>query len=364
MPTFRPDVRAISPYVPGRPIADVAREKGFDPEEIVKLASNERPLPPLPAVREAMAAAIGESHRYPDNEARELRLRLADVLGVDYSEVMIGAGSSELLRMAATATGGPGTSAVYPWPSFVVYRLASILAMTDRIEVPLDPEQRNDLDAMSDAIRDDTTLIYVCNPNNPTGTIRSQAEIAAFVEAVPERVTVLVDEAYFEYATDASYGTALELALERPNVVVTRTFSKVHGLSAHRVGYGISRPENIEQLRKAQAPFSVTSLAQVGALASLDHLDDIGARVEENTAGRAVVEGRLEQLAIEFIPSQANFVYLRLGAGTGEVTEAFLDHGVILRPFSGGWVRVTIGSSDENARFLEALETELTRLAG
>ena len=364
MPTFRPDVREISPYVPGRPIADVAREKGLDPDDIVKLASNERPVPPLPAVQEAMKESIGESHRYPDNEARDLRARLAEVLEVDYSEVLLGAGSSELLRMVAAATGGPGTSAVYAWPSFVVYRLASIMAMTDRIEVSLDSQHRHDLDAMLAAIRDDTTIVYICNPNNPTGTIRSFHEIAAFVEAVPERIMVLVDEAYHEYVNDPSYATAMPLALERPNVLVTRTFSKVHGLAAHRVGYGVTRSENVVELRKAQAPFSVTAVGQVGALASLDHLDDIAERVRENTEGRDLIQTMLSGLKVEYVASQANFVYVRVGGrSTGEITAAFLDHGVILRPFSDGWVRVTIGSEPENRRFLDALEAERSRLA-
>ena len=362
MPSFRADVREISPYVPGRPISDVAADYGFDPADVVKLASNERPVPPLPEVLDAIARAAGEAHRYPDNEGRDLRARLAEVLDVSYDEVMIGAGSSELLRVVATATGGPGTSAVYAWPSFIVYRLASILAMTDRIEVPLDAEHGHDLDAMLAAIRPDTTLVYVCNPNNPTGTVRSADEIAAFVDEVPERVLVLVDEAYHEYVTDRSHSTALPLAIERPNVIVTRTFSKVHGLAALRVGYGVSAAANIVELRKAQAPFSVTALAQAAALESLDHLDDIDARASENAEGRAHIEAALDELGIEHVPSQANFVYFRLGAPTEVVTDAFLGHAVILRPFRGGWVRVSVGSEDEIRRFVDALATELARL--
>lgn len=362
VPTFRADVREISPYVPGRPIADVATDYGFDPDDVVKLASNERPDPPLPQVLDAIARAATEAHRYPDNEGRDLRARLAEMLGVAYEEVMIGAGSSELLRVVATATGGPGTSAVYAWPSFIVYRLASVLAMTERIEVPLDASHSHDLDALLAAIRPDTTLVYVCNPNNPTGTVKTARDIAGFVDEVPERVMVLIDEAYHEYVTDESHATALPLAVERPNVMVTRTFSKVHGLAALRVGYGVSAASNITELRKAQAPFSVTGLAQAAALESLSHPGDIGERVAENAIGRRMIQESLADLGVDHVPSHANFVYFRLGAAADVVTHAFLEHAVILRPFASGWVRVSVGSEGENLRFVEALSAELHRL--
>jgi histidinol-phosphate aminotransferase len=362
MPTFRADVREIAPYVPGRPIEDVALEYGFDPADVIKLASNENPVPPIPSVRAAMAHMIDKVHRYPDNEARLLREKLSEVLGVRYEELMIGAGSSEILRVVAMACGGPGTSAVYGWPSFAVYRLGSIMAMTERIEVPLDDNRKFDLEAMLAAIRPDTTLIYLCNPNNPSGTFHPASDVAAFIDAIPERIMVLVDEAYHEFVTDPSHATALPFAVERPNVLVARTFSKVHGLASLRVGYGISRAENIVELRKAQAPLSVTALGQEAALESLKHPDEIAQRIADNAAGRDVLEAGLAELGVHHIPSQANFVYFRAPNGTETVTKAFLRHGIILRPFVDGWVRVSVGTPEENSRFLAALEIELVAL--
>lgn len=363
MPRFRADVREISPYVPGRPIADVAAEHGFDPADVVKLASNESPVPPIPEVQQAMAAALADVHRYPDNQARLLTAGLAESLGVEPGQVVVGGGSSEILRIVATAMGGPGTSAVYAWPSFVVYRLASVHAMSRTVEVPLDAERRHDLDAMLAAVTDDTTVVYICNPNNPTGTIRTAEEIAAFVDAVPEQAMVVIDEAYHEYVTDPRHVSALPLALERPNVVVTRTFSKIHALASLRVGYGITAAENVVELRKAQAPFSVTAQGQAGALEWLRHPGEIESRRRANATGRAELEEGLAKLGIAHVPSHANFVSFRLRATTAETTGAFLRHGIILRPFGDGWVRVTVGSEPENRRFLDALRQELDLLA-
>lgn len=362
MPRFRPDVLEISPYVPGRPIADVAAEYGFAAEDVVKLASNESPIPPIPEVLRAMTEALGDIHRYPDNEARRLRAALAVELGVAEDQLLIGGGSSEVLRVVATAVGGPGTSAVYAWPSFVVYRLASVHAMSRTVEVPLDTDQRHDLDAMLAAIDDDTTVVYLCNPNNPTGTIRDAGEIASFVRAVPEHVLVVVDEAYHEYVTEPGHDTAVPLAVELPNLVVTRTFSKIHALASLRIGYGVTAAANVTELRKAQAPFSVTGPGQAGALEWLRHPDEIERRRRLNAEERSSMEARVEALGVDHVPSHANFVSFRLGASTTRTTDSFLRHGIILRPFGGGWVRVTIGTPAENARFLDALERELPAL--
>ena len=362
MPTIREDITQISPYRPGRPVEEVARELGFDPAGIVKLASNESPLPPVTTALAAMTDAVAGVNRYPDNDCHDLRHRLAAHLDVGVSNLWVGAGSSELLRVVATAVGGAGTNAVYAWPSFVVYRLASIVAGSSYTEVPLDGSHRHDLSSMTDAIDDTTTVVYVCNPNNPTGSHLSAAEITEFIEQVPERVLVVIDEAYHEYVTAEDYDTAINHAIERTNVVVTRTFSKVYGLAALRVGYGIGHPETIGELRKAQAPFTVTSLGQIGAVASLEEPHEIRRRVEENAIERSRLEQAFATREIEFVRSQANFVYLRLGASTATTTAAFLEHGVILRPFSSGWIRVSVGTRDENDRFLTALDAEADNL--
>ena len=332
----------------------MARENGFDPADIVKLASNESPVPPLESVQAAIRDAAAGVFRYPDNEVVALRAAIAADVGVEAANVWVGGGSSELLRVIAMAVGGPGTSAVYGWPSFIIYRLASMLMMTQRIEVPLRAHV-HDLDAMRAAIRDDTAVVYVCNPNNPTGSHVSSAALGAFVESVPDSVLVVVDEAYHEYVTAPDYATAVPLALERPNVIVTRTFSKIHGLAALRVGYAIARAETITELRKAQAPFTVTSLGQAAALESLRHPEEIDGRRRVNEAERSRMEEALSDLGVDHVRSQANFVYVDASAIT-DPAAAYLRHGIIVRVF-GGWIRVTVGSHHENDRFLAATRT-------
>ncbi|MEX2653797.1 MAG: histidinol-phosphate transaminase [Acidimicrobiia bacterium] len=351
MPTFRADIREIAPYSPGRAIADVARENGFDPGEMVKLASNESPLPPLEAVQARIRDEAHGVFRYPDNDAIELRGAIAGAADVDPDHVWVGGGSSELLRVIALAVGGPGTSAVYAWPSFVIYRLASMLAMADRVEIPL-VDHRHDLVGLAKAIREDTTVVYVCNPNNPTGTHLPGADIAAFVEQVPERVLVVVDEAYHEYVTAPDHATAVPLAVERPNVIVTRTFSKIHGLAALRVGYGIARPDTITELRKAQAPFTVTSLGQAAAVESLRQTEAIAERARVNATERERVTAELTDIGVAAVPSQANFVFFDPGPLTDPARE-YLHHGIIVRVLGGG-VRVTVGTPAENDRFIAA----------
>lgn len=359
---FRPDLSHIAPYRPGRPIIEVAAEYGISPDQIVKLASNESPFPPMAVAREAIIDSIDQTNRYPDNDARILRRRLAEKLGVENEAVWVAAGSSEVLRVVATALGGPGTSAVYAWPSFVVYRIATRVAHAQPIEVPLTPEHGHDLEAMPAAIQPSTTVVYVCNPNNPTGAWLDPTAITRLVDRVPEDVLVVIDEAYHEFVTHPDHRSALPLALERPNVLVSRTFSKVYGLAALRVGYAVTRPETIAQLRRVQAPFSVTDLGQVAAVASLTDEQELRHRIEANASVRGELEAGLARLGLEYVPSQANFVYFRLGAPTETVVEAFVRHGVVLRPFGDGWVRVSVGTGDENRRFLSVLAEEKSRL--
>lgn len=351
MPTFRDDTRDISPYTPGRSIESIAREIGFDPADIIKLASNENPVPPLAAVQARMREIVAGVNRYPDNDAVELRASIGASLGVPPQSILVGGGSSELLRVVALAVGGPDTSAVYPSPSFVIYRLATTIAGSRRIEVPL-RDHRNDLDAMRDAIDHDTTVVFVCNPNNPTGTIVGHSDVAGFVESVPERVLVVIDEAYHEYVTAPDHATAVPLAMERPNVVVLRTFSKIHGLAALRVGYAIGDPSTLAELRRVQAPFTVGSLGQAAALESLRHPDAIAQRVADTARMRAGMEEALRALGLAVTDSQANFVAYD-GSKVEDPAAAYLRYGIIVRVF-GGWVRVTVGTEVENRRFTEA----------
>jgi histidinol-phosphate aminotransferase len=356
MPKFRAELSAIAPYEAGRPIADVARELASDPSSIIKLASNESPLPPFPQVVEAITGAASGVNRYPDNGVHDLSLAVAANLGVEPNQLWFGGGTSDLLRVMGLAVGGANTSAVYAWPSFIIYRLGSILAGSRRIEIPLTADLRLDLPEMAAAIEPDTTIAYVCNPNNPTGTHNSASSIVDFVDAVPEQVLVVIDEAYHDYVAANDYTSAIPLALERDNVLVTRTFSKVYGLAALRVGYAVGRTETLLELRKAQAPFTVSSIGQVAAREALRHPGALAERVQINAEGRQMLLKEFEKRDIEHCDSQANFVFFRLGTDTGWTTSNFLAQGVIIRGFEGGWVRATVGTEEENLRFLEALD--------
>lgn len=352
MPTFRSDVDRLTPYEAGRPIEEVAREYGVT--DLIKLASNESPWPPFPEVQDAIARTLGMVNRYPDNNCYELRQALAAHLACGDDQVWVGGGSSELLRVAAVAVGGPGTSAVYAWPSFVVYRMAGIFALAENIEVPLNAAMAHDLAAMLAAIGDDTTVVYVCNPNNPTGTTVDPKELATFLCEIPERVLAVVDEAYWEFAEPAD--TMIGLALSRPNVLVTRTFSKVYGLAALRVGYAVGAVEVVRQVRKAQAPFTVSSVAQVAAVEALRHPQRVEERLQEIRSGRSMLENELTARGIVRSSSKANFVYFRLGDDSAVIFDRFVHSGVIVRRFDDGWLRVTVGTEPENLRFVTALD--------
>ncbi|MCH8130869.1 MAG: aminotransferase class I/II-fold pyridoxal phosphate-dependent enzyme, partial [Acidobacteria bacterium] len=254
----------------------------------------------------------------------------------------------------ALAVGGPGTSALDDRPSFIMYAIASLVAGTEPIEVPLDEDWRHDLDAMHAAVRDNTTAVYVCNPNNPTGTYRSAADVAVFIDAVPDHLLVVVDEAYHDYVTAPDYATALPIASERENVVVTRTFSKIYGLAGLRIGYAIGNSDTIAKLKTTQPPFSASSIAQVAALESLAHDEQLTERVDANTAGRLQLENGLTERGIEYAPSQANFVAM-MADESAEAADRLLKEGVIVRPM-GPIIRVTVGTEDENRRFLRALD--------
>lgn len=353
MPTYRPDLAEIAPYEPGLPIEEVARQYGLDPAHIIKLASNESPFGPFPEAVEAMAAAAAQANRYPDNEAYDLRASLGKYLRVDPAAVWVGGGSSELLRTIALAVGGPGTNAVYAWPSFVIYRLGAMWALSERREVALDAEHRHDLDALAGAIDQHTTLVFLCNPNNPTGTHVPADDVVDFVNAVPERVTVVVDEAYLEFVSAVDYQTLAPMAAARPNLLVTRTFSKVYSLASLRIGYAIAHPETIAEMRRAQAPFTVTQVGQVGAVASLAHPDRLAIRVEDNARGRRLLLDGLADRGIPHADSQTNFVWFQSKAEDPRAD--YIQSGIIVRTFANNWVRVTVGTDDENRRFLSAL---------
>lgn len=350
---YRQDLASLRPYVAGKSAADLDSEG----ERIIKLASNECPHPPFPEVQAAIADAVAGVNRYPDTQARPVRGKLAEWLGVPPDHLWFGAGGSEIVTSAALALGGPETNIVFASPSFVLYAIAARRSMAESVPVPLDEDHRLDLSAMREAIDANTTLVYVCNPNNPTGTHLSAGAIGEFVDSVPESVLVFVDEAYGEFATASDYSSAVPLAIERPNVLVMRTFSKIFGLAGLRIGYAVAQPDTIAGLSRVQRPFTITDLAQRAAAAALEQPDRLRERIEENGAERSRLEEELDARSIPHPVSQANFVYFE-PPNASEVARVLQETGVIPRQLGKG-LRVTIGTASENDRFLEALDVAL-----
>lgn len=351
-----PAVERIPPYVGGRPIGEVAREFGIS--DIVKLASNESPVPPFPEVVEAIASAAADVHRYPDQHAYHLTRALAGHLGLEPDHLWFGAGSSELIGTIATAVGGAGTNAILAWPSFAMYPIATLRAGAEPRRVDLDMDLRHDLDGLGGAVEGDTTVVYLCNPNNPTGTLVDVDLVEDFVRSMPSDVLVVVDEAYFEYVTAPGHRSLYPVAIDLPNVVVLRTFSKIYGLAGLRIGYAIGRPDTLATLRRPQRPFTVTQLAQTAAREAIRHPKRIEERRRENAEGRRLLEAGLADRGLPPAASQANFVYFGLGGDATRVNDALLRRGVIVRPFADA-IRVSVGTEVENRRFLLALDQVL-----
>jgi histidinol-phosphate aminotransferase len=352
-------------YRPGRNPADLAREIGV--ERAVKLASNEVAFPPLPAVLQAIAATAPETNRYPDNGAAVLTAALADRYGVTPEQVATGCGAVTVCQQLAQAYNDPGTSIAYAWRSFEMYPLLAQVAGARSVQVPLvagtpgGVPDTHDLTALAAAVDEDTRLVFVCNPNNPTGTAVRRAALEQFLDAVPASTLVVLDEAYREFVTDPDVPDGLELMRGRPNVAVLRTFSKAWGLAGMRVGYLIAEdPAVAEAVRKTHVPFSVSMLAQAAAVAALASEDEVRRRCTAVTTERARLTGQLRERGLPVADSQANFVWLPLGERTAEVAAALEARAVITRPFAGEGIRVTVGSPEEDDVFLGALDEVLT----
>ncbi|MBS4017755.1 MAG: histidinol-phosphate transaminase [Dechloromonas sp.] len=352
-------VRAISPYQPGKPITELAREMGIPVDSIVKLASNENPLGVSPKAKRAVEAALAGVERYPDQF--ELIAKLAARCGVAQNQVVLGNGSNDVLDLIARVFLAQGRSAVFAQHAFAVYPLATLSTGAELICVPA-KDFGHDLDAMLAAIRPDTRVVWIANPNNPTGNFLPYPDVRAFLERVPADVTVVLDEAYNEYIPpEARVDTAAWVA-EFPNLVVCRTFSKIYGLAGLRVGYGIASPAVADLMNRVRQPFNVNNLALAGALAALDDDEFLQASYELNRRGMAQIVAALEKLRLDYIPSYGNFVTFKAGDGAA-VNQKLLQQGVIVRPIGGygmpEWLRVTIGTEAENARFIAALEKAL-----
>jgi len=354
-----PYVRAISPYQPGKPITELAREMGIPVDKIVKLASNENPLGMSPKAKMAVEAAISGVERYPDQF--DLIKAVAQRCGVAQGQVVLGNGSNDVLDLAARVFLAPGRSAVFAQHAFAVYPLATISTGAELISTPA-KNYGHDLDAMRAAIRPDTRIVWIANPNNPTGNFVPYPEVRAFLEAVPKDVVVVLDEAYNEYLPPADRVDVAGWIKDFPNLVVCRTLSKIYGLAGLRIGYALASAEVADLMNRVRQPFNVNNLALAGALAALDDDEFLQASYELNRRGMAQIVAGLEKLGLEYIKPHGNFVTFKVGDGAG-VNQKLLKQGVIVRPIGGyglpEWLRVTIGSEPENARFLEALEKAL-----
>ncbi|MFK3985317.1 histidinol-phosphate transaminase [Micromonospora sp. NPDC050397] len=359
----RADLAALPNYVPGRSPADLARELGMT--EAIKLASNEVPFGPLPGVVEAVAEAAAGAHRYPDLAAVALREALAEQYGVAADRIATGCGSVALAEHLTRVTTLPGDEVVYSWRSFEAYPIITATSGATSVRVPNTAGHGHDLTAMADAVTDRTRLIFVCNPNNPTGTSVRRAELDRFLDTVPDDVLVVLDEAYREFVTDAEVPDGLTAYGDRPNVVVLRTLSKAWGLAGLRIGFLVAQPEVATAVRKVVTPFSSSVVAQAGALAALTQAEEVRRRCALVVAERDRVTEALRKLLPEVPTSQANFVWLPLPTLPGGVDRAVQfgrvceSRGVIVRPFPGEGVRVTIGTAAENDAFLAVAETAL-----
>ncbi|OPG12745.1 histidinol-phosphate transaminase [Microbispora sp. GKU 823] len=348
MPRFRSILDTMPAYKPGKAVVSPDGRS-------YKLSSNESPFGPLPSVVEAIARAATEVHRYPDPGAVRLTETLAERFGVPYDHVALGAGSVAVAQQILEAVGEPGADVVYAWRSFEAYPLLVGLSGANAVEVPL-RDETHDLDAMADAITPETRLVFVCNPNNPTGTVNRADELVRFLDRVPENVTVVLDEAYREYVRDADVPDGLTLYRERPNVAVLRTFSKAYGLAGLRVGYLIGHEPVAAAVRKTLLPFAVNHLAQAAAIASLHAEDELQERVETVIKERTRVREALLSQGWTVPPTEANFVWLRLGERTMEFAAKCAAVGVAVRPFDGEGARISIGDREANDVFLAAAE--------
>ena len=360
-------VQAISPYVGGKPIAEVARQFGLEPGRIVKLASNENPLGMSPRAKEAMLSAMEDSTRYPDNDGYALKQALATRLGVPAGWITLGHGSSDLLEMAARALLTDADAGMYARYSFIVYTQA-VQGVGAAHQIVPDRDFGHDLPAMLAAITPQTKLIFVANPNNPTGTFLPAGELLDFLRKVPPHIAVVLDEAYVEYTQPDLRYDSMAWVREFPNLIVSRTFSKAYGLAGLRMGYGVSQPALTDVLTRVRSAFNTSTLGQAAALAALDDLDFIDQAYAVNRAGQAQLAEAFDALGLRYIPSQGNFVLVRVGDDEGagaRVNLALMQRGVIARPVDNyglpQWLRISVGTEAENATFIAALRAHFAK---
>jgi histidinol-phosphate aminotransferase len=363
---LRSALAGIIPYEPGKPVEEVQRELGL--ERVVKLASNEGPFGPFPRALEALQRSAGELNRYPDGGAYRLRAALAERHGVRFEEIAIGGGADGLIDGISQAVLDEGDQIVCGWPSFPSYAIYARKLGAEPVQVPL-RDDRYDLDALLHAITERTKLVYICHPNNPTGTMNTRAELDAYFERVPDHVLTVLDQAYFEYVEDSDYADGIEEYYKaRRQVIVLRTFSKIYGLAGARVGYGVGPADLVVALGKTRRAFDLTTPAQEAALASLDSPGELERRRQANAEGRAELERILTEAGYKVAgPAVGNFVFVDLGEDAQPWFQALLREGVIVRPLGGFGapqaIRVTVGTTEDHAFLAEALSRVRTATA-
>ena len=356
----QPGITELSPYQPGKPVEELERELGIS--NIIKLASNENPRGLPPAVIETLNASAEELPRYPDGSAYLLKRRLQDHLGIDAARMTIGNGSNDVLELLARVFLGPGLESVVSEHSFVVYPLVTKALGASLRQVPA-RNYGQDLEATLAAISHNTRMVFIANPNNPTGTWVDRASLTNFLDQVPDNVIVVLDEAYFEYVQEPDYPNGLELVEKYDNLVVSRTFSKAYGLAGLRIGYAVSHPDIADLMNRVRQPFNVNSQSLAAAYVALEERDYIDETVRMNSEGMAFLTQTCDQMGLDYIPSVGNFLTVDFGRDAAPIYEALLHEGVIVRPIGvyglPHHLRVTIGLPEENARFVDALRKVL-----
>ena len=356
----KPGIETIHPYQGGKPIDEVQREFGID--DIIKLASNENPLGPSPLAKEAIKRAAAKVNLYPDGNAYYFKNELAEHLGVAPNYLIFGNGSNDVLQIVGETYISPGDEVIYSESAFVVYMVVSKICGAKSVVTPR-RDYAHDLDAMADAITDATKVIFIANPNNPTGTMVTKDETERLMARVPDDVLVVFDEAYYEYVERPDYPQTLPYVEEGRNVIITRTFSKIYGLAGLRIGYGIAKPETIEMMNRVRQPFNCNLIAQAAGRAALNDADHVRRSLELNAVGKVYLYERLARFGLEYVETEGNFILVQLGRPGQEVADSLMRKGVIVRPMAAyGFpdaVRVTIGKSDENKRFIAALQEVL-----
>jgi histidinol-phosphate aminotransferase len=356
----RQEIFKLKPYIPGKPIDEVKRELGLD--DIIKMASNENPLGPSPRALEAITKILPEIYLYPDANCYNLKQRLAAIYNMPETSILIGNGSDELLKLLAETFLNRGDQVIFAQPTFSEYEFVSLIMGAECIKVPL-INFTHDLDAVLDAITPQTKIIFLCNPNNPTGTIVNALQMQDFMERVGDDILVVFDEAYCEYAESPAFSSGLDYVRAGHNAVVFRTFSKIYGLAALRVGYAFTTPAIAHAVERVMEPFNVNTLAQVGALAALDDQAHVQNSQQLNHQGKAYLYAELTRLGLQYIPTEANFIFFDCGMNCQTVFQGLLQQGVIVRTCDHfgypEYIRVTVGKPEDNQRFISSLEKVL-----